>query len=173
MGLYEDISKNSIVLLVTSKTKYRDSFNVIYGEIAKFGSIGYITINKPYSAVIHDLESRNIDKAKFFFVDAITSTVQAPPKDDSCIFVASPNALTDLGLAFSSLIGEKNRELVFFDTISTLVVYQDISSVTKFTHNMITKARVTGKKVVFMSLKEDSETLIKDLNMFMDAVIEV
>jgi len=173
MALYEDISKNSIILLTTSKTKYRDSMNVIYSEIQKFGKIGYVTINKPYSSVIKDLEGKNIDKTNFFFVDAITATVQAPPAADNCIFVASPNALTDLGLAFSSLLAEKNRDLIFFDTISTLIVYQEIGSVIKFSHNLVTKARVTGKKVIFLSLKEDSETLIKDLNMFVDAVIDV
>ncbi len=173
MTLYDDISKNSIILLITSKSTYRESISTIYQEIAKFGNIGYITINKPYQSIKKDLENKSINTTKFFFVDAITATVQAPPIVNDCIFVSSPTALTDIGLAFSSLLGEKNRDLVFFDTISTLVVYEDIGSVIKFAHNLVTKGRVTNKKVLFLSLKEDSETLIKDLNMFVDAVVEV
>jgi hypothetical protein len=173
MSLYDDISKNSIILIVTSKINYKTSIDKIYPEIVKFGNIGYVTINKPYQSILKDFESRNVSKSKLFFVDAITATVQAPPIVNDCLFVASPNALTDLGLAFSSLLNEKNRDLIFFDTISTLIIYQEIGSVIKFAHNLVTKARVSGKKVIFVSLKEDSETLIKDLNMFVDAVIEI
>lgn len=173
MALYEEISKNSIILITASKSKYRDLVDSIYHELAKLGNIGYITINKPYQSVLKDLESRNISSSKVFFVDAITATVQAPPIVDNCLFVSSPNALTDLGLAFSSLLGEKRCDTIVFDTISTLVVYQDIGSVIKFAHNLVTKTRVTGKKVIFLTLKEDSESLIKDLNMFVDSVIEV
>jgi hypothetical protein len=173
MTLYDDIAKNNVILAVTSKIAYRDSIKVICQETAKLGNIGYITINKPYKSIVKDIENWNIDKKKFFFADAITSTVQAPPIVEDCIFVASPNALTDLGLAFSALLNEKSRDNIIFDTISTLVIYQDIGSVIKFTHNLVTKARVSGKRVIFISLKEDSETLIKDLNMFVDAVIEI
>ncbi|MBN2367389.1 hypothetical protein JXC34_00090 [Candidatus Woesearchaeota archaeon] len=172
MTLSEDMAASNIVLLITTKTKYNGSLNAALPEIRKSAKkIGYITINRPYGSVVASIQKLGIDPNKFLFVDAITATVQSPSQVPNCIFVSSPTALTDLGLAFSSLF-ENNCDLVFFDTISTLIVYQDIGTVTKFVHNLVTKARVSNKKAVFMALKEDSENLIKDLNMFVDKIVE-
>lgn len=174
MTISESITDNNILLVVTFKDKYNESINTIQPEIEKsVNKIGYITINKPFNNIIDDLNKKNLNKDKFFFIDAITATVQSPPVIDNCIFVSSPSALTDLGLAFSSALTEHNCDLIFIDTISTLIVYQDIGSVTKFVHNLVTKTRVLNKKAVFLALKEDSETLIKDLNMFVDEIIEI
>ncbi|NTV23674.1 MAG: hypothetical protein HGA85_04840 [Nanoarchaeota archaeon] len=174
MTVAESLSRNNILLVTTLKKNYMASIGTMQSELStSVKKIGYITINKPYNNLLLDLAKRNIDKKKFYFVDAITATAMAPPIVTDCLFVASPSALTDIGMAFSSLLSEKNCDLVFFDTISTLMVYEDIGSVIKFVHNLVTKARVTGKKVVFMSLTEDSEALIKDLNMFVDEVIEI
>jgi hypothetical protein len=174
MTLSEEIINNNILLIIISKEKYNESLTTIQTEIEKSANkIGYITLNKPFNSVIENLTKNNLNKDKFFFVDAITATVQAPPVVDNCIFVSSPTALTDLGLAFSSLLTEHNCEIVFLDTVSTLAVYQDAGSVTKFVHNLVTKVRVLNKKAVFLAVKEDSETLIKDLNMFVDKIVEL
>lgn len=174
MGLKEDIKENKIVLISTNKNNYNENLSNIQGAVNENNEkIGYVTINKPYNSIIQNLERNNIDQDKFFFVDAITATVKTPPKVENCVFVNSPTALTDLGLAYSSLLNEKNCEVVLFDTISTLAVYQEASSVVKFVHNLLTKTRILNKKAVFVALKEDSETLIKDLNMFVDKIIEI
>ena len=85
----------------------------------------------------------------------------------------SPSALTDLSLAFTKAVQEMNCTNVLFDSISTLAVYQDIGEIIKFTQNMMTKARVTNVKSVYIALKEDSEELVKDLTMFVDGVVEL
>ena len=174
MTLSEEIINSHILLISTSKDKYNESIHTIQSEVEKTAQkIGYITINKPFNTVMEELAKNNISADKFFFVDAITATVQTPPTVNNCIFINSPTALPDLGLAYTSLLNEHQCELVFFDTISTLAVYQDPGAVVKFVHNLITKTRVINKKAVFVALKEDSETLIKDLNMFVDKIIEL
>ena len=171
--LYEDLQTNNIVLLITSKEKYNESLKNIHSEISKFNIVGYITLNKPFMSIIQDLKNLNIDDSKFFFLDGITATVQTPPVVGNAVFVSSPNDLTDMSLGISSLYNEHGADMVFFNTISTIIVYQDIGSVIKFAHNIITKSRVLNKKIVLFALKEDSESLIKDLNMFVDKIIEV
>jgi hypothetical protein len=174
MVISEHLTTNPIILSVTSKENYNDAVALMQGEIKDVSEkIGYVTINRPYNTIIKDLKNAGIDSNKFFFIDAITATVQSPPQVDNCIFVSSPSALTDLGLAFSSTINEQNSGLVVFDTISTLLVYQNLVAVTKFVHNIVTKARVQGKKIVLVALKEDSEEFIKDLNMFVDKIVEI
>jgi len=174
MTLSGDISSNSIILAVTSKGNYNNSLLAIYPELAKSSiKVGYMALTKPFNTILNSIQNIGLDKNKFYFVDAITATVQSPPACDNCVFVSAPNALTDLGLAFSSLYGQHVCDLVFIDTISTLIIYQDIGPVTKFVHNLVTKSRVMNKKLVMLALKEDSESLIKDLNMFVDKVVNL
>ncbi|MEM3373980.1 MAG: hypothetical protein QXE31_02045 [Candidatus Woesearchaeota archaeon] len=174
VNLKEEIKNSDINLIIGSKSNYIENINFILKEINFISNkIGYITLNKPYTKILSDIQKLNLDKNKFFFVDAITATVSSPPIVDNCVFVSSPSALTEISVSFSTLVQEKNADLIFFDTISTLIIYQDIGQVIKFAHNIITKARVLGKKAIFLTLKEDSETLIKDLNMFVDKIIEL
>lgn len=166
MVILDALISGNLVIVTTTKEKYLQMVQELYAEFQNYGKkIGYITLNRPYSS-IHM-------KGDIYFVDAITATVQKPALANNCTFVSSPTALTELSLAFSSLYGEKGCELVIFDTISTLIIYQDIGTVIKFTHNLVTKASVLNKKAIFIALKEDSETLIKDLNMFVDKVIDI
>ena len=174
MTLAEELANNNILLVTTTKDKYREALERACLEIEKSANkIGYITINRPYSALMETFSRCNINKSKFYFVDAITATVQAPQAVDNCLFVSSPTALTDLGLAFSSMLSEKKCDVILFDTISTLIIYQDLASVLKFVHNLVTKVRVMNKKAILIALRDDGETLIKDLNMFVDKIIEL
>ena len=133
--------------------------------------ICYVTLNKPYNTIQNNIKNLGLSSDKFYFIDAITSTVGTPPLISNCSFISSPTALTDISLAFSDALLTCDNAI--FDTISTLIVYEDINSVIKFVHNLITKIRVINKKAVFVALKEDSEELIKDLNMFVDIVTEM
>ncbi|OGM02767.1 hypothetical protein A3K72_00185 [Candidatus Woesearchaeota archaeon RBG_13_36_6] len=172
MSLVDDIKQNQVVLFVISKKDYTEMLLDVIKAVEKASDkVCYVTINRPYNNILLQLKNNKVNLGKFFFVDAITSTVQTPEQVENCIFVASPDALTDLSLAFSQALGK--CDIALFDTMSTLVIYQDIGSVLKFMHNIVTKLRVGNKKGVLIALKEDSEELIKDLHMFVDKVVDL
>jgi len=122
---------------------------------------------------MQNLKANNLDVNKYFFIDVLTSTVKAPEPIENCEFVQSPSALTDISLAFSKAVQEMNCNNVLFDAISTLAIYQEIGEIIKFTQNLMTKARVSNVKSVYIALKEDSAELVKDLTMFVDGVVEL
>ena len=125
MSLSDDIKDNQIVLFVISKSNYVEIIRNIIQVIAKITkNICYVTINRPYNNVIMQLEKESFKTEGFFFIDAITSTVQTPPEVKNCTFVAAPDALTDLSLALSQALN--NSDIVLFDTMSTLAIYQDV-----------------------------------------------
>ena len=133
----------------------------------------YVALNKPYNSIVISMKNNGIDSDKFYFIDVLTATVQTPPQVSNCTFVESPNAITDLSLAFTSTMAEKGCDSALFDAISTLRIYQEEASVIRLAQNLMTKVRVGGKKAVFITLKEDSETLIKDLTMFVDSIVNL
>ncbi|HJX05087.1 MAG TPA: hypothetical protein VJ461_00080 [Candidatus Nanoarchaeia archaeon] len=174
MSLIDEIRDKQIVLIVFPKSRYMDNLTeVIRAVDASSKKVCYVSLNKPYSSIIASLKTNNLSTDKYFFIDVLTSTVKTPEPADNCEFVQSPSALTDIGLAFTKAIQEKNCDNVLFDAISTLAIYKDIGEIIKFTQNLMTKARVGGVKSVYIALKEDSAELVKDLTMFVDGVVEL
>ena len=172
MDLVSCLANSNLILGITTKGEYCTKIKEIQEQIAfgPYSSIGYLSLNRPFTSVQAELKKMNADVKKFFFVDAITATVQSPPIISNCTFISSPSDLTTLSMAFTTLYTDQGCEVIIIDTISTLVIYQSIGSVIKFVHNLVTKARVLNKKLLLVALKEDSEDLIKDLNMFVDRV---
>ncbi len=122
---------------------------------------GYVSITKPVTEV----------KENLIYVDAITATKKVPPLIQDCIFVSSPDALTELRLAIKSLYLEKNCEIVILDNISSMKEYNDIGELTGFLNSIILMARENDKKLVLL-VKKDSNDLINDLRMFSDLVLQ-
>lgn len=174
MDLSEALPKNQVILVVISKSDYLlKSVEVMKAVDGYSQKTCYVALNKPYNSVLSSMQNNNINSSKFYFIDVLTATVQAPPKVDNCTFVESPNAITDLSLSFSSAMQEKGCDTALFDSISTLIIHEGEASVIKLSQNLITKIRVQGKKMVLITLKEDSETLVKDLTMFVDTILEL
>jgi archaellum biogenesis ATPase FlaH len=72
------------------------------------------------------------------------------------------------------MLESKKPEVTVFDSLSTLLVYEDPSVVTRFVHSIISVFRSMGSKSVLISLKDDVKTeLVKDLGMFVDKVVEM
>ncbi|KYK27359.1 hypothetical protein AYK26_03815 [Euryarchaeota archaeon SM23-78] len=174
MDLIEEVKNKQIVLVVLPKTQYTNKLiEVVKAVDVVSNKVCYVCLNKPYNSIIDNLKANNLDLDKYFFIDVLTSTVKTPEPTDNCEFVQSPSALTDISLAFTKAVQEMNCNNVLFDAISTLTIYQDIGEIIKFTQNLMTKARVSGVKSVYIALKEDSDELVKDLTMFVDGVVEL
>jgi hypothetical protein len=173
-GLSNEIKNKQIVLIVFPKVQYLTRLvDIVKATDASSKKICYVSLNKPYNSIIDMINNNGLDLKKYFFIDVLTSTVKTPTPVENCEFVESPNAITDIGLAFTKAVQEKGCDNILFDTISTLTIYHDIAEIIKFTQNLMTKARVTNVKSVYIALKEDSAELVKDLTMFVDEVIDI
>jgi hypothetical protein len=174
MGLFDDIKKNRIIILVVSKNKSKELFGKVLPEMRRFSDrLGIITLQYPYESLIQEFRKNNRNLDDFYFVDAITATQKTPPIVYNCIFVSSPSSFSELKVAFVSLMEEKNREVIFFDRISGLIQYSDIHRITKFANDLIIDSHAYGKKVIFSVYIEDSEEFIKNISMFADKVIKI
>jgi len=174
MALNDEFSKSQVTLAVINKSDYiGKSLEVVKAVEGVSSKICYVALNKPYNSIVMNMNNNGVNPKKFYFIDVLTATVQTPPQVDNCTFVESSDALTDLSLSFSSAMSDENCDNALFDSISTLIIHQGEPSIIKLAQNIITKIRVDGKKAVFITLKEDSETLIKDLTMLVDAIVEV
>ncbi|MEK6958157.1 MAG: ATPase domain-containing protein [archaeon] len=138
-----------------------------------FERIAYINLNEIYDNLISHLKSMDVDLKKFFFIDAITISSYGEVKErDNCIFVSNPNALIELSLAITQALNLHKPDAIIFDSISTLLIYEDEGTVTKFVHSLIGKIKAAGVASYFTALEGDSNSeAIKDLGMFVDSVL--
>ena len=153
-----------ISVVVVSNSKYSSGLQkVISGVSGK--KICYVSLNKPYTTIADTVK---LNLKNVIFIDCVSGGV-TKPKGYSVIFVSSPKALTDLSIDIVENM--KKSDVIIFDALSTLLVYNDSATVIKFVHSIVSKIRMTKTKVIFMTLKEDTDTdMMKDLSMFVDKI---
>lgn len=173
--MVEQRDETQILVLIIPNKDYQKRVTDLTKDIAKLSEkICYVSLNKPYKTLLKNFTDAGIDTTKFIFIDAITKTAEMPPVVENCEFVSSPGALTELSLAISNTLETKGVNLIVFDSLSTMLVYEDENIVTKFVHSLMAKIRVMGCRGIFTCLKQDSDTvLLKDVNMFADKIIDI
>lgn len=136
----------------------------------------YVTLNKPYSAMLAHLKRAKIDTRLIIFIDAITKLTGAKlRKEKNCLFIGSPENLSDISIAMdqavSSLPG--SNKFLFFDSLNTLLIYNNVGTVLKFIHFLAGKMRVWKVKGIIISLKKKSnKELIDELTQFCDITFD-
>ena len=158
-------------LLIISSEEYLKSIAVILKYATrKYQKILYISLNELYGNLTRNLDNNGISLKKFYFIDAITRTAQTNiDETDNCTFVTSPNSLVELSLAITQKIDEMEPDLIIFDSLSTLFIYENDAIAVKFTHSLIGKMKAAGCDSILTALEGDAgRKAIKDLGMFVD-----
>ena len=134
----------------------------------------YITMNKPYFSLVNVLKKNNIDANNLFFIDAISGVVGQESELDNCIVLRSPVALGELGISVLNLCETGDAKFLLLDSLSTMVIYNNVLESVKFSHYIITNLRKYHLAGVIMSLEADTKfSFIKDISMFVDKVISL
>lgn len=178
-NLLQEIVENRFLLILMEEEEYLIKLEGIIKSAERTKTkICYVCLSKPYVDVLEDLRKRNLDISQFFFIDTLSSHYKKPEKADNCVFVSNPSDLEDIKKAIKKIVEKKGCSVVLFDTISTLLIYQETSSIVRFTHNLISEREHEKTKKLFIVLKEEgipseeNQRLVKDLGMFADKTIE-
>lgn len=175
---FSDFKKGEVILLIVSAKKYLEvSLDVLkhYCNTEKSSCV-YVSVNRPYSTLMNLTTKSKINTDKLFVIDAITPHSAEPKDAGNAIFIGNPRALTDISISATSTINNlpKGDRTLFFDSLSTLLIYNDAGSVTKFAHFLINKMKEWSISGIIISLeKETDEKLSSQLSQFVDRVIEV
>ena len=179
MDFFEEISENKFTLLLLSEKQYEQRLAQMMKSIEKaHKSICYICLSKPYKDVMLSLDSGGFDVGKFFFIDVLTHHFKRQEIAQNCIFVEDPRKLMALQLAIAKAVIQKNCSAIIFDTLSSLLMYEQAHDVIQFANAMAIEEKHRSVNKVFIvvresqPLKEYSDTFIKDVEMFADKKIE-
>jgi len=92
------------------------------------------------------------------------------------LFIGSPKNLSDISLAMdqavTSLPGKE--KFLFFDSLNTLLIYNDVKTVARFIHFLAGKMRAWKVRGIIVSLqKKGNEDLINELTQFCDMRLDL
>ena len=138
----------------------------------------YVTVAKPYNTIMNILSKNGINTDRIFFIDCITSlsTGGNIMRAGNCVF-CQPQALTNISIALTNAIEslpKDNEKLLILDTLSTLMLYNEAGTVTRFAHVLTGKLRTWGVKSVILTLEEETDKkIIAQLAQFCDKTINI
>jgi archaellum biogenesis ATPase FlaH len=180
INLVSEIEKSKFLLVLMQENEYDTKLEELVKVARKKKTkICYICLSTPYSDISDSLKEKGLDAEDFFFIDVISSCYKKMMPQKNCIFLSPPVNLEDLKTAIAAAIKNKNCTLVIFDTISALLIYEQVDSIVKFTHNLISEKMNQEVKKMFIIVKdnkilaEESDSLQKDLEMFADKTLDL
>jgi archaellum biogenesis ATPase FlaH len=176
----KNLKPNSVILFIIDAKNYHQIHPRLLRDTIvekKFAGI-YITVNKPYDILVEYLKKNKIDTENIFFIDAISESVSDDIKmTNDCLFIPSPERLTDLAIALTqTLESMKNKEnkFIFIDSLSTLLIYNSFDVVAKFVHFIVSRLRLFGLVGILISIeKQIDEKMTSILIEMCDEIVEV
>ncbi|MBT4539165.1 hypothetical protein HOI26_05625 [Candidatus Woesearchaeota archaeon] len=173
MDIEKTLAENKTVLIVLPSSDYHDILADVTKKLSK-KNVCYVTLNKTFYALTEQFKKKKVKLENMVFIDAISKTIKkSEDQTESCYFVSSPGALTELSIVISKFIGH-GFDYLIFDSITNLLTYRKPNVVEKFVCNLINKVKASKTKGIFLALNiKEQEALIKKASMFVDAVIEI
>ena len=175
-----NLPPNSVVMFITeAETYFKDIVRIVKILVNTLELDGiYISVNKPYQSLVELFKKNKINFDKVFFIDCITKTVGGKPEiTKNCLFIASPQNLTELGIALSQAMEamkEKKNKFLILDSLSTLLVYNSAGTIARFSHFLTTRIRLSKFKGIFIIVeKEMDKKLLSTLKEFCDRAIKL
>lgn len=166
-------SDDRILLVDVKPSNYSDVTKEIFSLISKTGGYWiYVTVNKPFSAIRDSFIRRKIDISGIFFIDMASSS--GAKKDTNCLYLGDPHDLTSVSIAIDQAIGSmKGEKFIVFDSVNTLLNYNNESVVIRFMHAMTARMRAEQARAVILTVGNMNEKMSSQLTQFCDKSISL
>lgn len=138
--------------------------------LKKYKKVCIITTSRLSSALMSSFKENKIDYSGCFFIDCVSSRMMKAVSTKQVYYLFSPHALTELSLKFSSIL--ENYDLIIFDNLDGLLLYNSDVFVLRFLNNVTSKVRQKKIKAVYWVAGAGKERFIGDVSFFVDNVVE-
>jgi hypothetical protein len=174
MSFIDEIHESKFSLLIIWEKEYFQKIVEMARSMKPNCRITYVCLSRPYLDIANELKKNNVDLNGFFFIDILSSHYTKQKQIKNCIFLNEPVGVEDIKKAIKRSYSEGHCTIIF-DTISTLLVFEENFSVVKFAHDLMTEERETDTRAVYIVLKDNLKNgqteLVKDLSMLVDKTI--
>lgn len=133
-----------------------------------------VSVNRPYTNLVNIYKQNNIDISKMIILDCVTKNQNASINAKNVVFLDNVSALTDISLSINENLNGANKQFVFFDSITTMLIHNNPYIFTRFVHNVLTKMRLKGIGGLLISIRDNSNNNIRaEIVQLCDKVIKI
>lgn len=147
---------------------------VKYFSDKKFKEI-IVSANRPYNNLMNVYKQNSIDTSRMFILDCISKNQNVTVQENNVICIDNVSSLTDISLTINeTLNGSNEKQFVFFDSITTMLIHNKAYVFTRFIHNVLTKMRLKGVGGLLIYTKDNSNSEIRaEISQLCDKVIKI
>ncbi len=152
------LPENSISLLTVPRANYDELIFKIL-EQSKSPLVCYVTLNKASSYLAEGLKKHNMSNNNFYFIDGISAMLRDVKEEKNCLFISSPNDLVELSIAINEIVSSKKFEMLIFDSLSNLLVYQKNNQhgLSQFFSSVSSLIKRQKMRALFICFKNDEK----------------
>jgi archaellum biogenesis ATPase FlaH len=134
----------------------------------------YVTLSTPYATLYSDLKKGGVDVSRLFFIDCITKYSGSNPKPlNNCSFTDN-QTLAEMSISIADLMNNGSYNFVFFDSMTTLLLYNSVDSAEKFLHYLINKLRDLGVGMCIIAVDDEkSREAANVISQFCDEFVDM
>lgn len=168
-----------VILVISPEEKYEKTNIRILKLLCNEEKVSgiYITFDQSCDVLFALLKDAGIDMDKLFFIDMVTTNASGKTeRTEKCLFIPSPKEISDLGLAIDESIrmSGENKEFLFVDSVSAMLLYNSMGTARKFEHFLTIRMRLGNLKGILMSLNAGTEKeIVPFLAQFCDKIIKI
>lgn len=173
MDIKRELTENRILLVIVPSESYNDTILETMKDLSGKETC-YVTLNKTSEALKETFAKKKIRTENLLFIDAISKTIkETPATGESCYYVSSPSAMTEISIIINKVL-ETKFQYIIFDSLTSLLVYESKAPVAKFVSTLTNKIRGTKTRAIFFALAvKEQSALINEAGMFADKVIDL
>ncbi len=126
----------------------------------------YITLNESYQKIWNDCEKQGRDCSKIFFIDLVSVEAgRKTPQMENVAYIDSPSDLTETIVLAEKKLEESlgKKTLLFLDSISTMLIYNNPPAVEKFMHTLLGRVNSMGASAIVLSADFDEKDQITSI----------
>lgn len=175
LDVQKSLEDNKVILLLTPGADYNATVMDVAKQLGK-GKMIYVTLNKTADSLKEQFRKNGMNVDNILFVDCITKTFKNTPTfRDNIYFVNSPGAIVELRDVVNEIITtRKNVDFLIFDSITNVLVYQELNPTIRFISTIVQQIKETPIKAVFYTLNiERDKELVQQSYMFMGSVVDL
>ena len=173
---FKDLSENFAVTLSIDQHIYNKSYIALLEYLMKKLHLKglYVSLNRTYEIICEELKKNKLNINAIYCIDCASKETGKFSNSEKCFCLDDPSSLTELSFLIRTLCDEKKIKFIVLNSLTTLLLYNDIEAVEKFVHSLVNKARKSNVSTAIMSPKEKSkEDVLADITQYCDKEIEL
>ena len=167
------LTGKEILLIMIETKKYQNTYPLIIKKVTQRKSDRgiYVSFNKSHSEIKLVLKKAKTGPERFYIIDTIGKS-NKNDKEGCCL--AGPESLTQLSIILTQLMKTRKYTCLFFDNLSSFLIYHDLETTERFIHYLVGKLQFYGMRGIFLSLNDKkSKDLVEVISPFFDRRIDL